>query len=120
VSFPSLKAPAPPHPDRSKHGSQLTHSNPRLAGHLRWVMSGPLSSMRTLMLFFSVSSRAENIPAGPAPTIITSYFNEFIPLKPRSRCNYLHIFLASKRILENLTFVWVRGIGILEFFLHCF
>jgi hypothetical protein len=35
--------------------------------------------MRMLMLFFSVSSKAEKIPAGPAPTIITSYFTELLP-----------------------------------------
>ena len=74
VSLPSLNAPAPPHPDSNRHGSQWTHSNPRLAGHLRWLMSGPLSSMSMLSLFFCVSSMAEKMPAGPAPTIITSYF----------------------------------------------
>ena len=101
VSFPSLNAPAPPHPDKRGHGSQWTHSSPRVAGHLRWLMSGPLSSMRMFSLFFSVSSMAENIPAGPAPTIITSYFKECILLKPRSKCNNLHIFLASKLMLKS-------------------
>jgi hypothetical protein len=33
-----------------------------------------------LRLFFSVSSSAENMPAGPAPMIITSYFNGVVLL----------------------------------------
>jgi hypothetical protein len=45
-------------------------------------MSCPLSSIKTLSSLFSASSRAENIPAGPAPTIITSYFNGIIPWNP--------------------------------------
>jgi hypothetical protein len=38
-------------------------------------MSGPLSNISKFRFAFSVSSRAENMPAGPAPTIITSNCN---------------------------------------------
>lgn len=72
--MPSLKAPAPPHPCSKVHGSQLTHPKPRLAGHFRFSRSGPLSSMRILSgdVLFLVSSRAENMPAGPVPTMMMS------------------------------------------------
>ena len=73
-SLPSLKAPAPPHPCSKVQGSQLTHPKPRLAGHLRFSRSGPFSSITILsgVELFLVSSRAENMPAGPVPTMMTS------------------------------------------------
>src|SRR3972149_3950966 len=79
----------------AQHGSQCWQSNPRLEGHLRWSMSGPLSRMSTLRLFFSVSSSAENMPAGPAPTMITSYFKGYCPLEPKVRYNNWHIFVSE-------------------------
>ena len=72
VSLPSLKAPAPPQPQVMSHGSQPEHTPVLRAGQARREMSGPRSTMSTLAPLRRTSSSAAKIPAGPAPTTITS------------------------------------------------
>ena len=62
------------------HGLQFTHFFVWLFGHLRSSMGLPFSTIRIFFLLpFRISSMAVKIPAGPAPTIITSYFMYYLP-----------------------------------------
>ena len=72
VSLPSLKAPAPPQPQVMSQGSQPEHTPLLRAGQARREMSGPRSTTSTLAPLRRTSSSAAKIPAGPAPTTITS------------------------------------------------
>ena len=72
VSFPSLKAPAPPQPQTTLQGRHWTHSGlPSFIGHFLLSMERPLSMMMTFFPLLA-SSIAAKSPAGPAPTIIAS------------------------------------------------
>ena len=73
VSLPSLKAPAPPQPQVMSQGSQPAHTPLLRAGQARREMSGPRSTTSTLAPLRRTSSSAAKIPAGPAPTTITSW-----------------------------------------------
>jgi hypothetical protein len=73
-SLPSEKAPAPAQPLIMAQGLQFAHVPVILAGHFLFDSDLPLSITSTLAFGqSSYSSSAVNMPAGPAPTIITSY-----------------------------------------------
>ena len=72
VSLPSLKAPAPPQPQVMSQGSQPAQTPVLRAGQPRRSMSGPRSTTSTLAPLRRTSSSAAKMPAGPAPTTITS------------------------------------------------
>ena len=72
VSLPSLKAPAPPQPQVMSQGSQPAQTPVLRAGQARREMSGPRSITSTWAPLRRTSSSAAKIPAGPAPTTITS------------------------------------------------
>ena len=73
-NVPSENVPEPPTPHIILHGSQLIHLPFLTMGHFLLFMSLPLSTIR-ISNDLSTSSYAANIPAGPAPTIITSYLS---------------------------------------------
>ena len=72
VSLPSEKAPAPPQPQVMSQTSQLAQRPVLRAGQARRSMSGPRSTSSTLAPLRRTSSSAAKMPAGPAPTTITS------------------------------------------------
>src|SRR5450756_1982527 len=71
VSLPSLNAPAPPHPLNVLHGLQRRHE-PEGARHSLCSIPFPLSTRSILRSLERESSRAQKMPAGPAPTMMTS------------------------------------------------
>jgi hypothetical protein len=74
--LPSLKAPAPEKPVVMAHGLQFKHFPVMPLGQRRVSIGWPFSIIRIFFLLpFLSSSSAVKIPAGPAPTIKTSYIS---------------------------------------------
>ena len=72
VSLPSENAPAPPQPQVMSHGSQWAQMPVVRAGQRRSEISQPFSTRRMRSDDLLASSSAAKMPAGPAPTMITS------------------------------------------------
>src|SRR3712207_7562499 len=81
-------------------GLQLTHLPVFLAGHVLFSILLPLSIIKTFSFGFNlVASKAVNIPAGPAPTIIKSYifFMDDPPLTYSSKGIYVSQYKIRDR-----------------------
>ena len=74
LSLPSEKVPAPPYPDKIRHGLQFLQSVLFLfIGQNLFFTLLPLSNIAIfIFLLLLINSYAANKPAGPAPIIITS------------------------------------------------